>query len=382
MAASGKIARTGHRARMAGGAVLLMLAAVAARADPITLYVGSGGGEFASLSSAVASATAGYNAANTYTIDIDPGTYLNSATIVNIPLTIQNDNPTAGAVVLNDSADQGATPTYAIPNLKGILVTNAAVTVNGLTFEGAAVPVADGGNGAGIRAQAGNLSVYNSSFIDDQDGILTNPDAAMNVLIDNSVFDGNGNATGPDAGFTHAIYVGEDASLTVEDSTFNGTQAGHDIKSRAASTTIADNYLDDGVTGTASYAIDVPNGGVATIEGNTIVQGTNTQNPAMIAYDAEHLAYTDNSLLVKDNSFTNYLPGLAIGVDNYSGGNGDPPVYAQLTGNTFTDLSGDSPSTFQPVTRPVSTPEPSTFVLLAGALLLWPATRLRRSGTD
>jgi hypothetical protein len=367
---------------MAGGAVLLMLAAVAARADPITLYVGSGGGEFASLSSAVASATAGYNAANTYTIDIDPGTYLNSATIVNIPLTIQNDNPTAGAVVLNDSADQGATPTYAIPNLKGILVTNAAVTVNGLTFEGAAVPVADGGNGAGIRAQAGNLSVYNSSFIDDQDGILTNPDAAMNVLIDNSVFDGNGNATGPDAGFTHAIYVGEDASLTVEDSTFNGTQAGHDIKSRAASTTIADNYLDDGVTGTASYAIDVPNGGVATIEGNTIVQGTNTQNPAMIAYDAEHLAYTDNSLLVKDNSFTNYLPGLAIGVDNYSGGNGDPPVYAQLTGNTFTDLSGDSPSTFQPVTRPVSTPEPSTFVLLAGALLLWPATRLRRSGTD
>lgn len=369
---------TGRLVRLTTALATLGLAGTPARADPITLYVGSGAGEFATLSGAIASATAGYNGANTYTIDIDPGTYANDAAIINVPLTIENDNPGGGPVLLNDSADQGANPTYAIPNRKGILVSNASTTINGLTFEGAAVSVGDGGNGAGIRAQAGDLSVYNSSFIGNQDGILTDPDSSMHVLISNSVFTDNGNASGPDAGSTHAIYVGKDASLTVQDSTFNGTQVGHDIKSRAAVTAIAGNYLDDGVTGTTSYAIDLPNGGMATIEGNTIVQGTNTQNPAMIAYDAGGLAYTDNSLLVQDNNFTNYLPGLAIGVENFSGGNGDPPIPARLVRNDFTDLSGDSPSTFQPVTGPVSTPEPSTFALLAGALCLWPALRSRR----
>ena len=364
-------------ARLCGLAAFIALSATTtAHAVPVALYVGSGAGEFATLSSAVASATGSYNSANTYIIDIDPGTYANDATIVNIPMTIQNDNPGGGAVILDDSADQGASPTYVISNRKGILITNASVTINGLTFQGAAIPDSAGGNGAGIRAQAGDLSVYNSSFINNQDGILTNPDAAMNVLIDNSVFDGNGNATGPYAGFTHAIYVGENASLTVSNSTFNGTNAGHDIKSRAAVNLITNNYLDDGVTGTASYAIDISNGGAATIDGNTIVQGTNTQNQAMIAYDAGGFVYPDNSLVVKNNTFTNYLPGGSFGIINFSGGNGNAPVYPQLSGNIFTDLSGDSPSRFVPVAGPI--PEPGTFGMLLTALMLWPITRRTR----
>jgi hypothetical protein len=343
-----------------------------AHGDPVLLYVGTGAGEYTSLSSAVDAATAGYNSADMYTIDVDPGTYTNDAVQIDIPLTIQNDNPTAGAAIFDDSADQGASPTYTIANGKAILVTDANVTINGLSFEGAAVAAL---NGAGIRGEAGNLTVINSSFIDNQNGILTAPNASMNILVEGSSFIGNGIASGPGAGYAHAIYAGADASLTVRNSTFNGTKAGHDIKSRAAVTTITGNHLDDGVTGTTSYAVDVSNGGVATLTGNTIVQGVNTQNYAMVAYDSEGLAYSDNSLLVQDNAFINYLPGGSIGVENFSGGNGDPPVYAQLIGNTFTDLSGDSPSNFQPLAGPGSitaAPEPGTLPLFVGALLLWP----------
>jgi hypothetical protein len=128
--------------------------------------------------------------------------------------------------------------------------------------------------------------------------------------------------------------------------------------------------------------VDISNGGVATLTGNTIVQGTNTQNYAMVAYDSEGLAYSNNSLLVQDNTFINYLPGGSIGVENFSGGNGDPPVYAQLIGNTFSDLSGDSPSNFQPLTGPGSitaASEPGTLPLLASALLLWPVMCRKRS---
>ena len=78
---------------------------------------------------------------------------------------------------------------------------------------------------------------------------------------------------------------------------------------------------------------------------------------------------------MQDNTFINYLPGGSIGVENFSGGNGDPPVYAQLIGNTFTDLSGDSPSNFQPLAGSGSitaAPEPGTLPLFVGALLLWP----------
>ena len=63
----------------------------------------------------------------------------------------------------------------------------------------------------------------------------------------------------------------------MQDSDFQGTLVGHDIKSRAALTTVTGNTLDDGVTGTTSYAIDISNGGVATITSNTITQGADTR---------------------------------------------------------------------------------------------------------
>ena len=89
------------------------------------------------------------------------------------------------------------------------------------------------GNGAGIRAEGGNLTVDGVHFVNDQDGILTNANPAMVLTVTHSQFTKNGMCLNA---CSHAIYAGKIASLVVQDSVFRGTKEGHDIKSRAART--------------------------------------------------------------------------------------------------------------------------------------------------
>ena len=233
---------------------ILAIGAATSTADAAVITVGAGGGyDFTTLAAAVGAAQANDD------IRIAAGTYLNDFATVMIPLTIEG---VGGPVVLQD--------TVPIPNGKAILVTQADVTVRNITFSGAHV---FDGNGAGIRAETGNLIVDGGTFLNNQDGILSASDPTANITVLNSTFIGNGAGDG----FTHAIYAGAIDTLTVANSTFAGTLVGHDIKSRAHVTVITNNVLDDGVSGTPSYAIDIPNGGVATITGNTITQGVNTK---------------------------------------------------------------------------------------------------------
>jgi hypothetical protein len=351
---------------------LLVLACVVscgkASAAVITMGIG---GTYSTLAAAVAAASSGD------TILVEPGTYTDQVATINVPLTIEG-NGGPGQVVFTQSAAE-------LPGLKGYLVTNANTTVANLTFQNAAISLSDGDNGAGIRQQAGNLTVINSQFLNNQEGILATPNnqGNGNILIENSLFSGNGVASGPLSGFEHGLYVGVVASLTVIGSTFQGTLAGHDIKSRAATTTVMDNYLDDGVTGTTSYAVDLPDGGVGVISGNTIDQGPNTENDTMVAYSEEDPAnqtWADNSLLVSGNLFenTNYY---AIGVNNYS-----DSVTAVISCNVFDNvpqiangaatladntIDGPVPSCGQSVAEP-----PGLAAMLAGGVLL-AAVRLR-----
>ena len=78
------------------------------------------------------------------------------------------------------------------------------------------------------------------------------PNGTGSLLVINSLFENNGVASGSESGFDHALYATQLASVTVENSNFQGTQVGHDIKSRAATTVITGNTLDDGVTGTTN----------------------------------------------------------------------------------------------------------------------------------
>src|SRR5581483_9320028 len=153
------------------------------------------------------------------------------------------------------------------------------------------------------------------NFVNNQEGILAGASATAIVSITNSNFTGNGAGDG----YTHAVYIGEVAQLTVTNSTFAGTKVAHDIKSRALRTTVTNTTLDDGVSGTTSYAIDLSNGGVAVLDTLHITQGINTQNPIMVAYGAEGALKATNSLSVTNSTFINQLQSpSAIGVKNFT----------------------------------------------------------------
>lgn len=286
---------------------LLLCASTAASAADVRVGPAQA---YKTLAAGVAAAAAGDR------VLLDAGTYTDDTTLVNKPLTIEGAG--AGAML---------NITKPIANGKGILVASAALTVRNITFQGA--QVADG-NGAGIRLEAGDLTIENSSFISNQDGLLANPNPTAIISIAKSTFSGNGKGDAR----THAIYVNEVAQLTIRDSNFAGTKAGHDIKSRALRTSVYNTVLDDGVSGTTSYAVDFSNGGVALLDGVKITQGANTQNPLMVAYGAEGALKANNSLTIVNSSFDNQLGGSsATGVWNFT------TVAANLTNNTVNGLA-------------------------------------------
>ena len=98
--------------------------------------------------------------------------------------------------------------------------------------------------------------------------------------------------SGAGDGYTHNLYIGEVRSLTVTGSYLWGADVGHELKSRAATNTIIGNRIADG-DATASYSIDLPNGGRSLIAGNVIIQGPSSENSTLISYGAE--GFTDAS---------------------------------------------------------------------------------------
>jgi len=80
--------------------------------------------------------------------------------------------------------------------------------------------------------------------------------------------------------------------------------------------------------------VDLPNGGMAAISGNQIVQGAASQNYKMIDYGEEGLYNnTNNTLTVSDNNFTSTgTPSATAIYDPYC-------VTAQLSGNTFSGIT-------------------------------------------
>ena len=96
-------------------------------------------------------------------------------------------------------------------------------------------------------------------FTNNQDGLLASDAPTGSITINHSEFEHNGTGDGQ----THNIYVGQVGTLTITNSYIHDAVVGHEIKSRALKTVIENNRIVDGPTGTASYSIDLPNGGNA-----------------------------------------------------------------------------------------------------------------------
>jgi pectate lyase len=247
------------------------------------------------------------------TVKIAPGTYYDCTVWRTSNITIEGTGP---GVVLTDKTCQG----------KAIFVIAANdVTINNITFQRARVR---DGNGAGIRAQGTNLTLNNDKFLDNEDGILAANNRKSSIIIRNSEFVHNG-ACRRRGGCAHGIYVNHIALLRIEHSRFFDTQVAHHIKSRAARTELIDNHIEDGPDGTASYEVDIPNGGAVVMTGNVLEKGPKNQNHTTAVMIGEGgVSQPTPELLFKNNVFTNNGPPTAF-VDNITA------TPAQLINNTF-----------------------------------------------
>jgi hypothetical protein len=222
------------------------------------------------------------------TVLIDPGTYSGDvATWTQDDLTLRGDG--GRAHLRADGHDAQGKAIW--------VIAGDRTTVDRIELSGAAV--ADR-NGAGIRQEGTGLTVTRSWFHDNETGILTGADPDSDVVVRGSRFFRNGAGDG----YSHNLYVGSVRSLTVTGSWLSDADTGHELKSRAARNTIVANRISDG-DGTASYSIDLPNGGRSLVAGNVVVQGPRSENAALVSYGAEGLTHPSGTLWVVNNTFVN-----------------------------------------------------------------------------
>jgi hypothetical protein len=190
------------------------------------------------------------------------------------------------------------------------------VTVIGLTFRGAA---AEAGNGAGIRAEGGSLTVRRSRFEGNQNGILTAASMpTATLLIEDSIFTANG-AREAERDCAHGLYAGDLAQLLIRRTRFEATRICHHVKSRARRTEITDSLILDAPPGRASYLVDLPNGGDLLLRNTELRKGPSVGNPtAAVVIGAEGVRRATTNLVIETNRFTNLMDRPTIFVRNLS----------------------------------------------------------------
>jgi hypothetical protein len=228
------------------------------------------GKEFQTIQSAVAASKAGD------TIEVEAGTYTVADLNITHDLTIEASGNGPVNVVAPGTIAYGGNVS------KGLFVvgsdtTAPNVTIEGLSFSGAKSAQS---NGAGVRYQSGNLTLVDDSFSNNQDGLAAWPfvQNTGTVIVQGCTFNHNGAGDGQ----SHNLYIGEINTFIMENSVSENANVGHEVKDRAFNSIIENNLITDTATGNASYSIDLPDGGNALIQGNTIVKGPDASTSTVI----------------------------------------------------------------------------------------------------
>jgi len=199
--------------------------------------------------------------------------------------------------------------------------SSSTTTIINVEFRDAKVPDQ---NGAGIRLDGGNLVLRNTGFFDNENGILGGS-GPTTVTIERSEFARNGFGDG----YTHNIYIGNINRLNVVASHFHEAKIGHNLKSRAKENYIENSYFMDGPTGTSSYLLDFPDGGVVFMRGNLLHKGPRADNTTAVSFGAEKNTWTTNTVTMTHNTVVNTLGrGTFVYVAGYT-------QQATLTANLF-----------------------------------------------
>lgn len=199
-----------------------------------------------------------------------------------------------------------------------LVLRGRGAEVSGLVFQN--MNVRDF-NGAGIRLEAGNLTVAQSWFRDSQQGILTAGDENAQLVIDRSTFTRLGTCEGS-GGCAHSIYTGTLGQVRITNSRFEQGRGGHYVKVRSPRVDIASCSFDDANGVTTNYMIDLPAGASGQISNNWFVQGQSKENySAFIAVAAESRDFSSANLLVAGNH-ARFAPGVdrnSVFVADWSG---------------------------------------------------------------
>jgi hypothetical protein len=207
---------------------------------------------------------------------------------------------------------------------KSIWITSGDnIHIENIEFSECSVPDE---NGAGIRAEAPNLSVKSCYFHHNENGILTNNPFTGTMTIEHCEFAYNGFGDG----ISHNVYIGHIQKLIFRYNYSHHANVGHNLKSRASENIIIANRIMDENTGNSSRIIDLSNGGFALILGNVFMQGPNAINNNMVGYGLEGLSNPIKKLFVINNTFVNkratcIFVSIASGTDT-----------AQVINNIFT----------------------------------------------
>ncbi|MCA8927072.1 MAG: hypothetical protein KDC18_03330 [Alphaproteobacteria bacterium] len=226
---------------------------------------------------------------------------------ISASITIKGDG--AGAVFdtgLERNADGTVSGQTSVS--KGLFVISGdasqSVTIENITFRNFH---STSRNGAGVRIESGDVTVVNSVFEGNDDGVLGTQVEGREgtVRIIGSEFSENGYINGK----SHAIYVHANA-LFVENSTIHDTVGGHAVKSTAYYTEVTGSNISDGTNSTGlepgNLLIDITAGGDVLIANNTITREQSGIGPGIINYTAARYGNEPgDSVVIRDNVLVN-----------------------------------------------------------------------------
>ena len=242
--------------------------------------------QYATIAAAVAAAR------NGDTVSVLAGTYVNDVATIRTNISLV---ASGGQVVLLG--------TNALPSGGALLTVAATATVDGFVFANA--HAADG-TAAGLLQTAGALTVRNSLFTGNQNGLLSTAGSTATVSVQGSEFANNGNGTA----FSANISVGAIQSLGVASSYIHDAAGGDEVKSLAHGTTVTNSRIEDNAAAAATV-LDLPNGGTVSVQNSVLQKGARSTAAAVIRFGGG-TAYANSSLSVGGNTLVTDKAGALL----------------------------------------------------------------------
>ena len=218
-----------------------------------------------------------------------------------------NYNSDGGKILVDNVTVEGvgpvsiSAPPASTGSSAGFIIDGHNVLLKNLKIYGAADPEY---TAAGVQYNGGSLTLDNVIVSGVQAGLLATADPTGSITVRNSEFRDNGNGT---IGLYASIDIGDVGAFTLSNSFLHTPKGAAQLRSRAENNVIVNNVIDDNYTDT-SYAIDLPNGGNAIINGNSIQHVAWDGYTAILSYGEAGALYAGRSVQFNDNLVFNGDP--------------------------------------------------------------------------